>query len=92
MKYARIVEGRIVDVVDPSVYSPRPDWGQTDEDLLNRIFEAVGGFAAFKEIPDHIENGAFDNGDDTYENVTERTDKVYAEAALAAAQLDDLKP
>lgn len=47
-KYARLVDHsethdgsdlRVVDVFDPSVYNPRPSWGQTDSALMDRIFE-----------------------------------------------------
>lgn len=45
-KYARPVDHggkgsdiRMLDVFDPSIYSPRPSWGQTDAELMDRIFE-----------------------------------------------------
>jgi len=38
-KYVRVVNGRAVDIVDTAIYEPRPSWGQTDEALLDRIYE-----------------------------------------------------
>lgn len=55
MKYARDVNGRMVDLIDTAVYEPRPGWGQTDEDLLNRIMAVVGGFAAFVAVPQGVQ-------------------------------------
>ncbi len=65
MKYARIAEGRVLDFVDTAAYNPRPEWGQTDAALINRIFEAVGGFAAFQMIPDYVQpyEEVADNGE-----------------------------
>lgn len=43
-KYARPVDRgdgviHMIDVFDPSIYNPRPSWGQTDAALMDRIFE-----------------------------------------------------
>lgn len=93
MKYARAVDHsakqdgsdiRLIDVVDVSIYTPRPDWGQTDEALLDRLFAQVGGFAAFIEVPDHVEPCAVKVGDD-YENHAVRVAKFIA-AEVAAAK------
>ena len=93
MKYARLVDHsrdndgsdiRALDVVDTAIYSPRPAWGQTDEALLNRSFESVGGFAAFSIVPNHVEPSACKVGDD-YENPAMRVAKFIA-AELAAAK------
>lgn len=66
MKYARIVDGRTVDTVDLSVYDPRPDWGKDDNDLLDRVFAAVGGSAAFIAVPDDTQSGMEPKEDGSY--------------------------
>lgn len=66
MKYARIVSGRTVDCVDLDIYSPRPDWGAHDFDLLDRIFAAVGGHVAFVAVPDDTQNGMEQKEDGSY--------------------------
>lgn len=66
MKYARIVDGRTVDVVDLDIYDPRPDWGAHDFDFLDRIFAAVGGHVAFVVVPDDTANGMERKDDGSY--------------------------
>lgn len=90
MKYARLVDGRVLDLVNTDDYDPRPEWGQTDRDLLDRIFEAVGGYAAFTMIPNYVK---------PYEEVTKdgfETDAAHearlqqeAAAQVYAESLDD---
>lgn len=72
MKYARFVDHsnlgdgsdiRTIDIVDTSVYVPRPTWGTTDEELLNRMFAPnkaawVDAGAWFTPIPDALSNGS----------------------------------
>lgn len=85
MKYARPVDFsethdgsniRLVDVFDASVYEPRPSWGQTDDELLSRIFanhksEWVNSGEWFIAVPDDVmPGGAVSNGDGTYANPT----------------------
>lgn len=76
-KYARPVtvpsfdgnQIRMVDVFDPSVYNPLPDWGRTDEELLDRIFSNnkaawVAAGVWFVAVPDRVQDGAVHTGSD----------------------------
>lgn len=63
MKYARIVEGRVVDPV--VIPAQLPPWAQNDAEYLARIFPGVTGFIV---VPDNTQPGAADNGDGTYTN------------------------
>ena len=59
----------MVDVIDTADYHPRPTWGQTDEELLSKLFEPnKAGWVAddewFKQVPDGVQNGATFNGDE----------------------------
>lgn len=78
MKYARIVNGRTVDTTDLSVYDPRPEWGKEDSDLMDRIFSAVGGFAAFVVVPNSTENGMEQKPDGSYGWPEPATEEVAA--------------
>lgn len=63
MKYARIVDGRVVDpVVIPSGINP--------QEYVTKIFPGLTGFV---EVPENTLPGASDNGDGTYTNPTPPT-------------------
>lgn len=60
---------RMVDVFDPTAYEPRPDWGQTDEALLDRIFanSKAAWMAAgqwFVGVPAGVQDYAVHTGED----------------------------
>lgn len=90
MKYARPVDHselkdgsdiRMIDVIDTSNFEPRPEWGQTDEALLDKIFEhqkdewaAAGQW--FVAVPETVEPCAFDNGDGTFTNPEDKPPEV----------------
>lgn len=69
-KYARPVDHsknatdiRMLDVIDTAIYSPRPEWGQTDDGLLSKIFapEKAKWVAAgtwFVTVPNGVQPGA----------------------------------
>lgn len=78
-KYARMIpidgQHRVVDVVDTSVYEPRPEWGQTDEQLLGRIFAPnkdawVEAGQWFVLVPLGVQNGAVHTGGDFMDPAT----------------------
>ena len=53
----------LVDLIDTSVYEPRPSWGQTDDALLSKIFEPnkdqwVADDEWFHQVPDACQPGA----------------------------------
>lgn len=57
----------MLDLTDMLVYWPRPSWGQTDADLLSKVFEpnkaaweAAGQW--FVTVPAGVQNGAVYNG------------------------------
>jgi hypothetical protein len=73
-KYARPIpvgnEVRTIDVVDTAAYEPRPEWGQTDDALLERLFapqleaqwKAAGQW--FVEVCAGVQPGATHTGSD----------------------------
>lgn len=76
-KYARpvVVENkdgpqtRMMDVFNPAIYEPRPEWGQTDSDLMDRIFSNnkaawVAAGVWFVAVPDRVQDGAVHTGSD----------------------------
>jgi hypothetical protein len=72
-KYARPMtvgsQVRMIDTVDTADYDPRPEWGQTDEALLDRIFSnQKAQWAAanqwFVQVCDGVQPGAVYSGSD----------------------------
>jgi hypothetical protein len=70
-KYSRPVavdtQVRMYDVVDTAKYDPRPAWGQTDAELLDRIFapnkaEWVEAGVWFVEVCGGVQDGAVYSG------------------------------
>ncbi len=66
MKYARLVDNRLVDCTELSAYTPRPSWGASDQDLMDRVFEAVGGFGAFIVVPEDAQSGMEQKDDGSF--------------------------
>lgn len=72
-KYARPVsvasQIRLYDVIDTGDFSPSPSWGQTDADLLDRIFSPnkVAWVAAgqwFVSVLEGVQDGCIHTGSD----------------------------
>lgn len=83
-RYARFVDGRVIDIFDPSVYVPRPVWGETDAALMDKIFAEqkaawLAAGAWFQAIPDDVEPGAYINQDGSFENISARNAREIAE-------------